>query len=203
MGSDHLFNPYIEVNADVDLPHANDIRQENLQNYLNSFTSYPDILLLGEAPGWRGCRFSGIPFTSEAQLIEGELPFHGSQTSNSSIPHQEITATTFWKFMKPYHPRFLVWNCIPFHPSKPGKPLSNRQPTRDEIACSLPLLIQLIDMIDPKQVIAVGRTAQHTLHLIERECEKVRHPAHGGANEFRRELARILQSSFNEGKNIV
>ena len=49
-----LFNPYHDNEPEVDLPHGEQIRRENLQNYLRSFARRPAMLLIGEAPGWRG-----------------------------------------------------------------------------------------------------------------------------------------------------
>ena len=41
------------------------IRKHNLLTYLTKMKSVnPRILLLGEAPGHKGCRLTGIPFTS-------------------------------------------------------------------------------------------------------------------------------------------
>ncbi len=74
-GTRPLFNPYHDTNPDFDLPQAAAIRQANLSSFLDSLPERPPVLLVGEAPGWHGCRFSGIPFTSELQLSNGILPF--------------------------------------------------------------------------------------------------------------------------------
>lgn len=43
----------------------NEIRRKNLMNYFERMERLkPSILLVGEAPVYRGCRRSGIPFTS-------------------------------------------------------------------------------------------------------------------------------------------
>ncbi|MFA4936156.1 MAG: hypothetical protein WC568_10015, partial [Candidatus Methanoperedens sp.] len=72
-----LFNQYKQVNLDVDLPNAHEIRKQNLRNYLESFSEKPSILVVGEAAGPWGCRFSGVPFTGEKQLCMHNLPFSG------------------------------------------------------------------------------------------------------------------------------
>ena len=76
-GERALFNFYRDADPAVDRPGAALIRRQNLYRYLASFQTRPLLLALGEAPGWRGARFSGIPFTSEAQLLSGRLPFGG------------------------------------------------------------------------------------------------------------------------------
>jgi len=67
--SEILFNQYMSSNIDVDLPNAAEIRRKNLYDYFKSFPKKPSFVLIGEAPGPWGCRFSGIPFTGERQLI--------------------------------------------------------------------------------------------------------------------------------------
>ena len=64
-------------------------RQGNLLNYLLHFEGKPRYLIVGEAPGPWGCRFSGVPFTSERQLAQGELPFAGEPTSIHNPPVAE------------------------------------------------------------------------------------------------------------------
>lgn len=178
------FNPYRDVDPIVDRPNADRIRQENLRWYLESFTHWPETLVIGEAPGWRGCRFSGVPFTSEAQL-NGALPFCGAPSSRGNRPHAEAAATIFWQVMKGYHPRFLAWNCLPLHPHLFGQPLSNRTPAADEIRGSAETLANLIALLEPRRVIAVGRSAQTALQHLGQEGAAVRHPGHGGAKAFR------------------
>jgi len=43
----------------------------NLKAYMKYLLQYkPDVLLIGEAPGYRGCRLTGIPFTSGDVITE-------------------------------------------------------------------------------------------------------------------------------------
>ena len=187
-----LFNQYNSRNPDIDLPYADEIRQENLRNYLRSFSERPSAIVIGEAPGWRGCRFSGVPFTSEFQLCSGGLPFEGKQSSAGLSPYKESSATIFWKRMSNYHPCFLAWNCIPFHPHKSNNPLSNRTPTDKEILAYLALLSELLALLRPRQIVAIGRSAERALKKMDIPFTYVRHPSHGGANEFRAGIERIL-----------
>lgn len=182
-GPKPCFNPYLGVNPAIDRPGADCLRRENLRRYLESFAAWPETLVIGEAPGWRGCRFSGVPFTSEAQL-DGRLPFCGAPSSLAKWPHSEATATIFWQVMREYHPRFLVWNSLPLHPYLPGEPLSNRRPTEDELGAVGTTLMKLIKVLEPRRVIAVGRSAQATLKNLEMAVIAVRHPSYGGAKAF-------------------
>jgi uracil-DNA glycosylase len=184
-GNKPLFNLYKALNPQFDLPQAAAIRRANLFNFLESLPEQPPILLVGEAPGWHGCRFSGLPFTSEAQLSSGSLPFQGQLSSCSGAPHAEASATIFWQALKAHHPHFFVWTSLPFHPHRPGQPLSNRTPTRQELQTYLPILAEVVRLLAPELVLAVGRQAQQALKWLDILALAVRHPAHGGASEFR------------------
>ena len=190
-----LFNQYHDSNPDFDLPPAAAIRRANLFNFLESLPERPPVLLLGEAPGWHGCRFSGIPFTSETQLANGILPFSGQLSSHSSAPHAEASATIFWQTLKAYHPLFFVWSSVPFHPYRPGQPLSNRTPSRQELKIFLPILSGIVRLLDPVLVLAVGRQAQQALKWLDIPAVAVRHPSHGGAGEFKQGLEEAFARS--------
>src|SRR6185312_16834531 len=45
------------------------LRRENMAAYLQARERSARFLLLGEAPSHRGCRFSGIAFCSETELV--------------------------------------------------------------------------------------------------------------------------------------
>jgi len=89
-----------------------------VNNLFNLFSLFS--FLRARAPGYKGCRFSGVPFTSEAQLSSGLLPFKGDRSSCMNQPWSENTATIFWRVMMRYHPDFIAWNCFPFHPHEPN-----------------------------------------------------------------------------------
>ncbi len=70
-----LFNPYREVLSELDRPRGAAVRRANLRAYLNTFRNARSVLV-GEAAGFHGCRFSGLPFTGEDLLVgERALPW--------------------------------------------------------------------------------------------------------------------------------
>jgi uracil-DNA glycosylase len=154
------FNQYAEG------PRAPLLR-ERFSAYLESRSAAP-ILLVGEAPGYRGARVSGIPFTSERQLT-GSGPAEASAT----IAHRVLGELGI-------EDDVLLWNVVPTHP---GTATSNRRPTSREIAAGVGFLAPLAD---GRRVIAIGRVAEHALGV-----EAVRHPSHGGAESFRSGLASV------------
>jgi uracil-DNA glycosylase len=192
-GNKPLFNQYHDTNPDFDLPQAALIRRANLFRFLDSLPERPPVFLVGEAPGWHGCRFSGVPFTSEAQLSSGGLPFQGHLSSHSGAPHAEASATIFWQALKAHHPQFFVWSGVPFHPYRPGQPLSNRTPSLQELRAYLPVLEEMIRLLSPKRVLAVGRQAQQALRWLDIPAQAVRHPSHGGAVEFKAGIEEALR----------
>jgi uracil-DNA glycosylase family 4 len=143
------------------------LRRARLVGYLGSRRDAP-ILLVGEAPGYRGARVSGIPFTSERQLT-GTGPAEASAT----IVHRVLRDLGL-------EDDVLLWNVVPTHP---GTASTNRRPTRVEVESGLPFARLLAR---GRRVVCVGRTAAAWL-----DGPYVRHPSHGGAEAFRCGLMRV------------
>jgi uracil-DNA glycosylase len=182
--SEVLLNPYSYAHPDTDQTGAAVSRQTNLLNYLSHFQEKPRILIVGEAPGPWGCRFSGVPFTSERQLANGELPFPGRPTSTLNPPAAERSATIFWETLKLHHDQFLVWNSLPLLPHAPNDPTRLRPPKKSELIEYQHILETVISLLQPEVLLAVGRRAQQALKLLNRPCQYLRHPSHGGKSEF-------------------
>jgi uracil-DNA glycosylase len=144
------------------------LRRERLHAYLVARAEAP-ILLVGEAPGYRGARISGIPFTSERQL--------------TGTGRAEPTATIVRRTLAELglEEQVLCWNVVPTHP---GTASTNRRPTRAEVAGGAPFLERLAS---GRRAIAVGRLAHGVLG-----GPYVRHPSHGGAKAFAATLSDLL-----------
>jgi uracil-DNA glycosylase len=147
------------------------LRRDRLDAYLAERAG-ASILLVGEAPGYRGTRVSGIPLTSERQLTG-----IGPAEATATIVHRTLAELELTE-------QVLLWNLVPTHP---GTATSNRAPTRAEIEAASPFLAELAS---GRHVIAVGRLAHARLG-----GPYVRHPSHGGASEFRRGLATALSGA--------
>ena len=99
---------------------ASQICRKNLKLYLNKMIDVkPSHLLLGEAPGYKGCGITGIAFTSERILNENT--FYKNQgfrcLNKPSKLSSEISATIVWSVLDNYTNIPLIWNIFPFHQS--------------------------------------------------------------------------------------
>lgn len=197
--TDLLFNQYLDRAEGLDLPGAPAIRRRNLRSYLESFGARPKALIVGEAAGPRGCRFSGVPFTGERLLEEGRLPFHGRRTSAREPAYLEASGTILWKALLPRFGEFLLWNAVPLHPHRPGEPLSIRPPSRAEIEAFSGALGEVIEALSPRRVVALGRKAEAALGLVGIEAAYVRHPSRSGARAFRAGIERALGGGARRG----
>lgn len=192
--SERLFNQYRDRNPDFDMAGAPRIRRENLRRYLAAYDAMPTVFLLAEAPGPWGCRFSGVPITSEAQLLDPDFPIHGQRTSTAAEPNTEYCAGIHWRVLRAYFPTFLTWNTVPFHPHK-DDPLSIRTPTNREIDAFSDVVDVFLDVIQPEHVVAVGRKGERALTRLGVENTYVRHPSQGGAKLFEAGMLQILNES--------
>lgn len=195
--TDDLFNQYFDIDKQHDLPNGAQIRRDNLKNYFYSFSEIPKILLIGEAPGKAGCRFSGIPFTSEDQLCNNTLPFTGKQSSNRPRLWREPSAKKFWDNVLPYALKVFIWNAIPIHPHETSACLKNRKPDKEiKKEFYLSLLSDIIAILRPKLIVALGRVPEKALISIEHntEIKYVRHPSYDRKKEFPQQIKAALSS---------
>lgn len=193
--TDELFNPYSTQHPELDRPGAVAIRRDNFRRYVTERRVRPSVLLLAEAPGPWGCRFSGVPITSEAQLLDPDFPISGGQSSAADEPHTEYSASIYWKILRPWHDRIFTWNTVPFHPHSRGKDLDIRTPRVSEIRRFLPVTRAVVDGIEPRAILAVGRKAERALAELGVECTYVRHPSQGGAKKFERGVRECLRNT--------
>lgn len=188
-----LFNPYSGA-ADAA------VRRANLALYLRRMARRrPHLLLLGEAPGYRGCRLTGVPFTSEFVLLTEPTPFDlfgeraGFRSTGAAGKWpREATSTILWETLAELGTLPLLWNALPFHPFRRGSQQTNRPPLLCELALGEEVVCDLLNAFQIDQVIAVGRKAAEALRRWGIPAAQVRHPGHGGKNDFRRGLADAL-----------
>ncbi len=210
--SDSVFNPWYDVDPENDLSEESPkIRHRQLRQYLNERRRSAKYVLVGEALGYQGGHFSGMAMTSERILlnklthkgIRAEHVFTGIEPQRTSKPvvkadgFTEPTATIAWGTMldlgiDPYD--FVIWNTFAWHPWNPKKGrLSNRRPTDQELSFGFGALATFMQVFDGCTVIAVGKIAGANLVGIVDKIHDVRHPANGGAGQFREQVAALIK----------
>lgn len=175
-----------------DGPPGNGARRRNLALALETaLARRPDLLLIGEAPGYNGARRTGVPFTSERLLLEGRWPLGRLEAGpNLALARDderisaEPTATIVCRELAALGLTAAGWNAYPFHPYRPGVERSNRPPRASEIALGLPLLARVCALFSGVPVVALGRVAAGALTTLGVPHRRLRHPAQGGARQF-------------------
>jgi uracil-DNA glycosylase len=185
--SPNVFNPWGEDDPMDAAAGGAEARVERLRAH---FDSWPRLILLGEAPGYQGCHFSGMAFTNERLILDGRIPRVSSAMRLTTRPRPwcEPSATIVWGSLHDLGlaERTVLWNAFAWHPHKPGNKLSNRTPAPKEVEEGLPVLRSLLEYFSGVPVIPVGQVAARTLSRLGIEAlPPVRHPAMGGATAFR------------------
>src|SRR6266508_5438712 len=210
--SSAVFNPWWQVDGENDVgPQAPAIRRKQLRAYLCERLKKARLAVVGEALGYRGGHFSGIPMTSErillgkkkvsgiepAQIVLSITPRRTSKPQNCREGFSEPTATIVWStLLKLGLPpeQFVLWNAFPWHSfdSRRGM-LSNRTPTKPERSAGLPVLKAFLDLFPCDEIVALGNVAASQLEELDAKVRPVRHPASGGARLFREQIAKIVK----------
>lgn len=177
--SDTVANPYLE-------PYAVD----NLRHYFEFMFNQGGkrILLVGEAPGHRGCRITGIPFTSGRVFQEIPHPLLVALKNKIQLPHieTESTATIVWNYLSEKETTPLFWNSFPFHPHEKGNVNGNRAPTCAEVQFGAEILNELYHIYKPEFVAGIGHKGTTALKQLfpAKKIGYIRHPSNGGKSEF-------------------
>lgn len=207
-----LFNPWFQGDSNDRSEDAPKVRRQQLVHYLTSRIARANYLLIAEAAGYQGARFTGIAMTSErillghdpevqcSSLVLPDLP--PMQTSNPGLKPKgfaEPTATVVWRTLLELRVNPLdvvLWNAVPWHPYDPEEGcLSNREPTPEEMNASLCHLREFLDLFPSAQPVAIGKVSEQLLAACGRTVPSVRHPARGGAKKFKEGISQVLQAS--------
>jgi hypothetical protein len=185
---DGVFNQYRDTDPQLDHPNGAMVRWSNLCHYLEVFAR-ARYVLVGEAAGYAGCRFSGIPFTCEMQLVGPErlswtygLEDRLARTCTREALWVERSAVMVWGALGA-RTDCVLWNAFPWHPFDDGGPLSNRAPGRD-LDDGLDVLRCFLGLFPSARPIAIGRVAERALAQIGVSAPYIRHPSHGGKTRF-------------------
>ena len=204
--SPSVFNPWRDHDERDRAPRARmpALRLANMAAYLEARARNARVMLLGEAPSHRGCRFSGIAFCSEVELVHkreqvARKPLSLTSRDGDAKPMRERSAAVIWDELERAgcaH-RVVLWNAFPWHPYReatgdesdgPCGPPSNRKPKRPEVEQGRAVLEALMGCFTHRlEIFAVGKVAEDALGRWEEvPCAGyIRHPAQGGESRFR------------------
>jgi len=195
---------HYSTHFDLTIDNNNLIRRRNLRRYLLQMLDRdPKMLWIGEAPGHRGCLISGVPFTSEYILANGEErrlennngglkrgnDLFGLDKGYSPIHEdgrhkKEATATMIWRKVALLDNYPLLWNAFPFHPHKPRIENSNRPPNKHELKLGEIFIQDLMKIYNIEKLAAIGRLAEKCLKKLNLIPNYIPHPSYGRKDLF-------------------
>lgn len=183
---DSVFNPYTDVCKLMDRKDAHEIRKNNLLSYLNSMNGKASSIWFGRDLGYRGGRRTGLALTDEFHLHDFKKLYKDISVTKATVgePMSERTASIIWKMLSQISDPPFLWNIFPFHPHAPDNPMTNRNHTAAERRECLHLTTELIEWLQPDNIIAIGNDSYNALQKMGYDCSYVRHPSYGGQEKF-------------------
>ena len=169
--------------------------QNNLLCYLTTMLHEikPKTILIGEAPGHKGCKLTGVPFTSEYIIGSGKYKLFGYNEETKAVlrmgkikPQKEATATIVWEALERLEIYPLMWNAYPFYPLDNINDKPNRKPKPEEIdELGKKYFDKLLKLIPVENFVAVGDVAEKALKRFGFvNIEKIPHPSYGTKSKF-------------------
>ena len=203
---DNTFNPYSHQCAVHDLEDAPRRRSESLHAMLVAATeSEIDSIWIGRDLGYRGGRRTGLALTDDVHIheharrwgISVERPTKGKVVS-------ERTAAVIWRILSRIEMPVFLWNVFPFHPHETDEPFSNRSHNSGERMVGEELLSQLISLLKPRRLVAIGNDAAYSAYRLanHQQVIKVRHPSYGGQMQFLSQMHELYELSDVEQEKL-
>lgn len=190
-----VFNPYAEQCKVWDLPDAVAIRRLNLERVLKAaLDAQSTEFWVGQEPGWRGARRTGLALTDEVGLDDlSKLWGVPLRRATHGAALSEQTAKAVRPVIVDWPGRVFLWNAFHLHTHEPGVPLSNRKHSTAEAREAREPLLWLVEKLKPRRVVAIGNVAADALKRAGVPHEKVRHPSRGGARAFKAGMTHLRE----------
>ena len=157
-------------------------QQNNLKKFLNEYGESAEYILIGEAPGRKGCLKSGVPFC-DCNTLQHLLEEQESKENN-------IKETSAQRIYKTFGNNFIAWNVFPIQPCK--KNGENRTPRSNELENGESFLFKFLDifLIEGKDIILVGSMAKKYESKIREKYQSVKikhiiHPSPRASNHWK------------------
>lgn len=198
--NDGIFNPWHETcEFDVKVPKQNPAaaRRDRMMLHLAGDIRY---ILCGEAGMYQGSRYTGVPMTCEALMLQNmyaRIPAPAQRLSTRSEPWVEPVSRIISKITRRYGIAdvTLHWDVLMGCAHRPGEPLTNRRPKMEEATQGVALLHLVAKLFPNARWIALGRCVEDVLTRADIPHSPVRHPANGGATLFSMGLSRVIKQT--------
>lgn len=191
------FNPYTDRCEVYDRCDAPRRRADVLSAILSRATEAPvEAIWIGRDLGYRGGRRTGLALTDDIHIgqhakrwnldLIAERPTIGNAVA-------ERTAAVIWSMLGHIDERIFLWNVFPLHPHESGSPFTNRQHNNRERRAGEELLQQLVDLLQPSRIVAIGNDATAAAHRLAETVPVicVRHPSYGGQTQFQKQISEL------------
>jgi hypothetical protein len=183
---DDTFNPYLDRCPIHDRADAPRRRSATLRAILDAAASRGvHSVWIGRDLGYRGGRRTGLALTDDLHV-----PMHGArwgvkiERSTRGPSVKERTAGLAWSMLEEIELPIFLWNVFPLHPHEPDKPFTNRSHSSAERGAGEELLSELLKLLRPELVVALGGDAARCAERVAGSCVRVRHPSYGGQADF-------------------
>lgn len=190
---ENTFNPYSHRCELHDVEDAPERRSRALLGMLEAAASGEiDAVWIGRDLGYRGGRRTGLALTDDVHLGVHAARWNVSlerATAGSAVA--ERTAAVIWGTLASVTAQIFLWNVFPLHPHLPGQPFTNRAHGSVERAVGEEVLAELVAMLRPRRLIAIGGDAAKSAIRIAGvgPVAQVRHPSYGGQRDFVQQMA--------------
>ncbi|WP_428381412.1 uracil-DNA glycosylase [Nevskia ramosa] len=200
------FNPYsdrCEVHDRRDAPRRRAVALSAM--LFRAVESPVDAIWIGRDLGYRGGRRTGLALTDDVHIGQHVARWNLEQskdrpTIGSAVA--ERTAAVIWSMLDDIPARIFLWNVFPLHPHESGAPFTNRQHNAQERRVGEELLQQLILLLRPSRIVAIGNDAAAAAHRITETVPiaSVRHPSYGGQTQFQQQISHLYGSPARNGE---
>lgn len=194
---ERCFNPYSDRCEIHDHDNAPQLRALALSAIIRRAESLPiDAIWIGRDLGYRGGRRTGLALTDDAHISQHAKRWDlEASRPTSSYMVTERTASVIWSKLSQINTNIFLWNVFPLHPHEQDQPFTNRQHNALERKQGEEVLKQLITLLKPQRIIAIGNDAARSASLMTGTIQtyKVRHPSYGGHIEFSNQISELYK----------